>query len=437
MVRLTDPEFHGRLTGTPGSAAAAAFAADRLATAGLRPPAGSSDYFQRFPVTVAGVESASMELLPASAGGKPAVLVFFKDFLPMLFSGTGDVTGAVVFAGLGITAPALGRDDYAGVDVAGRVVMTVRGAPEDGRDWAAFDSHRARTANARAHGAAGFLFAEAAVANPNGDPVAGFPMATISEDLANALLADQKLTLEELRRVLAKGGVASFSTGRSVHLAVSARTARDGEGANVVGVLAGSDPTLAGEYVLIGAHLDHCGDWPVLLAGADDNASGSATVLEIARAASGLRPRPRRSLVFVLFGGEEEGLVGSRYFVQHPLPGLERCVAVFNLDMVGEGNGAWVAGGKNFPALFHALEEARDRFEPGMLLEAGLSQGEPRADHGPFQQAGIQAVSLFGVAGSHHGYHTGEDTVWWITPRTLEAMGRLVMGAAVALADAP
>jgi hypothetical protein len=435
VERLAGPEFAGRLTGTPGYMAAAKWMAGELRAAGLAAPAERPNYLQLFPVTVTGVESAAMELFPADEKGETRRLEYFKDFLPLLYSGSGDVTAEVVFVGFGITAPEMGRDDYAGIDVAGKVVMAVRGAPKDGRDWRAYDSHRARTANARAHGAAGYLFAESAVANPNGAPIADLPMADVSGEIGNAILASSKLTLEELNAVLEKGGVASFATGRKVHLTVKAGPSYESEGANVVGVVPGSDPRLAGEYVVVGGHLDHCGDWPALLPGADDNASGSATVLEIARATARLRPRPARSLVFVLFGGEEEGLLGSKFFVAHPPQGLKRCVGVFNLDMEGVGRGAWVAGGKNFPELFGLLEKARDRLEPGLKLIAGRSEGEARSDHGPFQAAGIPAVSLFGASESHHGTHTPEDSIWFVAPANMQAVGRIVFDAAVYAAD--
>jgi hypothetical protein len=436
VARLTSDEFGGRLTGTPGYAAAAAWAAGELRAAGLGPLPGMPDYLDRFPLTVAGIESASMELLPAKEGGERKALAYFHDFLPLLFSGSGDVTAEVVFVGYGITAPELGRDDYAAVDVTGKVVMAVRGAPDDGRDWLAHDSHRARTANARKHGAAAFLFAESAVANPNGEPIEGLAMAGVTDDVADGLLAGHGVTVAGLRKALAAGGVVSFATGRSVHLAVSARAPRRSEAGSVIAWLPGSDPGVASEYVIVGAHLDHTGDWPVLLPGADDNASGSAAVLEIARAAAHLAPRPRRSILFVLFGGEECGLLGSRALAGHLPASLGKCVGVYNVDMVGAGTGAYVSGGENFPPLYQALERARDRVQPGMPLTAGRSDGEPRADHGPFQAAGIPAVSLFGSGGNHHGYHTGEDSIWWITPKTMEAIGRVVLLAAVELANA-
>ena len=435
VEKLTAPELGGRLTGTPGYAAAAAWVAAELRKAGLAPLPGMPDYLHRFGHTLGGVESASMSVLPAKEGEASRTLELTKEFMPLLYSGSGDVTTEVVFVGYGITAPEMGRDDYAGLEVTGKVVMALRGAPDDGRDWLAHNSHRARTANARAHGAAGYLFAESAIANPNGVPIADLPMASVSEEIANTLLAGRNLTVADLRKVLATGGVATFATGRSVGLAVTAPPSREVEAGSVIGWLPGSDPALRSEYVIVGAHLDHVGDWPVLMPGADDNASGSATVLEIARAAARLSPRPRRSLLFVFFGGEETGLLGSRALATRPPQTLSKCVGVYNLDMVGAGTGAYVSGGENFPGLFQAIERARDRVQPGMPLKAGRSAGEPRADHGPFQAAGIPAVSLFGSGGNHHGYHSGEDTIWWITPKTMEAIGRVVLLAAVDLAD--
>jgi Zn-dependent M28 family amino/carboxypeptidase len=204
---------------------------------------------------------------------------------------------------------------------------------------------------------------------------------------------------------------------------------------NVVALLPGSDPSLRGEYIVLGAHLDHIGDWPQLNSGADDNASGSAALLEVARAAGAAGRAPRRTLVFVWFAGEEIGLLGADHFAGHPAAGLTTCKAVLNMDMVGAGDGAWVSGGENFPEIFDALKISRDRFAPGLKLKAGLIRGEARADHGPFFDRGVHAVSLFGMGGSHHGYHTADDTSWWITPKTIEGVARTVFGAAWDLAD--
>lgn len=435
---LSSPEFQGRLTGTDGFRKASAWVAAQAKAAGLKPLPGNPDYFQAFLVTIPGVEGAQMELLPADDKGQPQKLELFKEFMPILSSASGDVTAEVVFVGFGITAPELGRDDYAGLDVKGKVVVTLRGEPKDGHDWGKHNDSHVRYANAKAHGAAACLLADQAVASPNGEPLEGMPTGEVSSDFCNVLLAGKGLKAEDIRKVLEAGGLASFPTGRKVHFAVQARPPKRGEGRNVIAVLSGGDPKLKGDYILIGAHLDHCGNWPELLPGADDNASGSATVLEIAKAAARLSPKPKRTLVFCWFGGEEMGLLGSKYLAANPPPGLGRCVAMINLDMVGVGNGAYVASGKDFPEIGSALEAARDRRQPGFKLALGQSRGgESRDDHGPFQKAGLHAVALFGSGGSHHGYHTPDDTLYFITPKSMEAVGRIVLDASVNLADAP
>jgi putative aminopeptidase FrvX len=149
------------------------------------------------------------------------------------------------------------------------------------------------------------------------------------------LLPAQKLKVGEIRRVLEKGGTASFTTGRMVHFAVRASVRAEGQGFNVVALLPGRDRKFEGDYVVVGAHLDHVGTWPALCPGADDNASGAATLLEVARAMSGMKERPRRTVAFVWFGGEEMGLLGAKRFAKHPPEGLKRCLAVFNMEVIG------------------------------------------------------------------------------------------------------
>ncbi|MEW5763544.1 MAG: M20/M25/M40 family metallo-hydrolase [Acidobacteriota bacterium] len=437
VARLSSPEYAGRLTGTEGFERAGRWVAAEAAGAGLKAPAEFPDHLQPYPVLRVSMRAASMELIPADGQGEPRALTMFKDFMPILTSSAGEVTSEVVFAGFGITAPELGRDDYAGLDVKGRIVVVLRGEPKDGRDWSAYNDSHARYANAASHGAAACLLADQAVASPNGEPLTGTLTGEISTAFADELLAEKGLKCDDLRKALEAGGAVSFPTGRRLRYSVDAGPPVLSTGFNVLAVLPGSDPGLRGECVVLGAHLDHCGDWPRLLPGADDNASGSAALLEAARAAARLRPRPARSLVFAWFGGEEMGLLGSKHLAAHFPASLGRPVAVLNLDMVGAGNGAWVAAGQNHPAIYAALETARDRVEPTFQLKAGLSRGEARADHGPFLKAGIPAVSLFGMGGKHVGYHTPEDTVYFITPRTIEASARVALAAAILLADAP
>ncbi len=434
---LAAPGMQGRLSGTEGYRKAADWVVSEVRKAGLRPTDDFRDYLQPFTHGLGGVESASLTLLPAEGekDGKPAEAEVLKDWSPMLNGGSGDVTAEVVFVGYGFDAAARGRDDYAGVDVKGKVVLVLRGEPETG-EWKEHRSTIARTLAAARKGAAGLLLVDSPVISTNVGISRDLPEAMVSEAFADRLLAARKFTVAELKKVLSKGGTLSFATGRTVRFAVKGLPWREVTTHNVVAVLPGSDPSVKGEYVLVGAHLDHIGDWPRVNPGADDNASGAATLLEVARAAATLKARPRRSVVFVWFAAEELGLRGAEHFASHPPKGFEKCVAVLNLDMLGAGNGLYVAGGENFPEIKIAMEAARDRLAPGFGLKAGKIRGEGRADHAPFFEKGIHAVSLFGSGGEHHGYHSPEDTVYFVTPKTMESGGRTVLGAAVALADA-
>lgn len=434
---LASPELKGRLSGTEGYAKAVELVVSEVRKAGLRPPADLPDYRQPFPHPLGGVESASLTLLPAAdeKDGTPTEAEVLKDWSPMVNGGSGDVKAEVVFVGYGFDAAAEGRDDYAGVDVKGKVVLVLRGEPE-GREWKDHRSTVARTNAAARKGAAGFLLIDSPVTSTNVGLARGLPEGMVSEAFADRLLAGKKLTVAELKKVLSKGGTASFGTGRSVRLAVKGLPWREVTTHNVVALLPGSDPSAKGEYVVVGAHLDHIGDWPRLNPGADDNASGAASLLEVARAAASLKARPRRSVVFVWFAAEELGLRGAEHFAKNPPKGFEKCLAVLNMDMLGAGNGLFVAGGENFPEIKAAMEAARDRLVPGFDLRSGKIRGEGRADHAPFFEKGIHAVSLFASGGEHHGYHSPDDTVYFITPKTMESGARVVFGAAVALADA-
>ena len=435
---LADPGMQGRLSGTEGYRRASDWVVSEVRKAGLRAPEGLPDYRQPFTHGLAGVESASLTLLPLEGAKEkepaPAEAKLLEDYAPMVNGGAGEATAEVVFVGYGFHAPGAGRDDYAGVDVKGKVVLALRGEPEKG-EWKEHRSTTARTKTAASLGASGFLLVDGAVISTNVSISRDLPEAFVSDALADRLLAAQKVTVAELRKVLAKGGTASFGTGRSVRLSVKGLPWRDVTTNNVVAVLPGSDPALRGEYVLVGAHLDHIGAWPRLNPGADDNASGSATLLEVARAAASVKARPRRTIVFTWFAGEELGLLGAEHFASHPPAGLSKCVAVLNLDMLGTGTGFYVAGGENFPRIRKALEESRDRFAPGFTVRAGRIRGEGRADHAPFFEKGIAAVSIFSSGAEHHGYHTPEDTVYFIAPKAMETIGRTILGAAVSLSN--
>ncbi|MFQ5491623.1 MAG: M28 family peptidase [Phycisphaerae bacterium] len=363
---LASDECAGRLTGTPGVLRAAQYIALALDHGGLEPALGGS-YYQPFEFA-AGVEldekQTRLELLQPDTP-----LKLHEDFCPRTFSASGSAEGQVVFAGYGLVEPASGGrgyDSYKGLDVTGKIVLALRDLPEEvtperRQELALYAGDRYKAKLASDRGAKAFLL----VAGPNSayaGQVSKFrsgnrgsavtiPVASISGDLANRLLDGAGADLKQLQDMLDGGKVnphARVSLDRHVRLTFELdrlrKTCR-----NVVGLL---PPVGCDEYVCIGAHYDHIGTGEGLGSmakegekgkihnGADDNASGTSVVLEIAAAMAQARQssdpdKPRRGLLVALWSGEELGLVGSSYFVNHcPVP-LEKVSAYINFDMVG------------------------------------------------------------------------------------------------------
>jgi hypothetical protein len=441
---MASPEFAGRLTGHQGYAAAALWAAGKFKEWGLRPLGSKEGYLQSYPSPYTLIDSAEMTLLvpekPAEGPGglKEFKLDAGKDFLPLLFSDSGQAEAGLVFVGWGISAPELGYDDYAGLEVQGCFVLCFRGTPRpsDTR-FQEYDEHRRRMKTAQEKGAVGLVYIYPEVsANPNGDWLAGFLPAEISEKTADLLLKEKGLTVVGLKEDLAAyQRPLSFPLQARLRAKVEARHFEQGQGANVVGWLEGSDPKLKSECLVFGAHFDHCGrHLNMLFPGADDNASGSATVMEIARAFAALNPRPRRSVLFALFGGEEMGLQGSRYFADHlPFP-FKAVTAMFNFDMTGEGDGAWGGASAEPVWLKQAIEEADGQVKILRGLRVIRQVGVRSSDFAPFFVKGIPCASL-GSNGPHLAYHQAGDTIYRINPDIMADIAKLAFLAGCSLAD--
>ncbi len=420
---LAAERFEGRLSGSPGYAAAARWAALKFEDWGLEAPAGG--FLQPFSSPYTQVDKAEMSFVVA---GKESKLEAGKDFLPLLFSAPGRVSGTVVFAGWGISAPELGYDDYAGVDVRGKFVLCFRGTPDaDDKRFQHFDEHRVRMRAARDRGALGLIYIYPEVqANPNGEFLENFMPAMISEAAADLLLEPRKVKALELKEDLQTYGVPiSFACDARIDFLVETRHFPDGIGYNVVAYLQGSDPHLRDEYVILGAHLDACGrHLDILFPGADDNASGSAEVMELARAFSAARIRPRRSILFVLFGGEEMGLLGSTYFAQHLPAPIKKISAMFNFDMEGEGDRAFAQFSQEPAALKADIERADASVQiiEGSSVFKGV--GVRSSDFAPFFLQGIPCAAFYSN-GPHLLYHANGDSIFRVNPDILGAIGRL------------
>jgi Zn-dependent M28 family amino/carboxypeptidase len=318
-------------------------------------------------------------------GGAP---VDVKDWTPHGGSAEGEVEAEVVFVGHGISTRDERHDDYAGVDVRGRIALALAGAPAQlGRRV----SRAEKLAAARAHGAHALLLVEDALPDLTATPTASpIPSASVRPAAADALKGHRARLRVALERVEVRG-------------------------ANVIGVLPGRDPALADETVIAGAHYDHVGRVDgAVHPGADDNASGTAVLIGLARAFAAAAAAPR-TLVFAFFGAEELGLIGSGHYVKHPTRPLDRTVAMLNFDMVGRlRNEQLTAGGLDSGAGLRDVATGAASAS-GLTLVMRESPFGP-SDHVRFYRAGVPVVFLH--TGRHADYHRPTDT-----PDKLEIAG--------------
>jgi len=442
---LSSEKFAGRLTGHQGYTEAAKWAASKFKEWGLKPFSREAGYLQPYPSPYVIIDKAEMTLFleekqegtkePAS---QELRLEPEKDFLPLLFSDSGDHTADLVFAGWGISAPELGYDDYAGLDVKDKFVLCFRGTP-DGADrrYEPHDHHRARMKTAKDKGALGIIYIyEEIASNPNGDWIEGFTPAEVSFKVADMILKEKGILAADLRKDLSTyKKPLSFPLKARAHLNVEARPFPDATGYNVVGWVEGTDPKLRRECLVLGGHFDHNGrHMGLLFPGADDNASGSAAIMEIAEAFSKLSRKPKRSVVFALFGGEEMGLMGSTHFVDRLPPGIEKVDTMFNFDMVGEGDRSGFGYSDSVPELKALLEESDKQVRTLGRSYPIKGVGVRGSDHAPFYQKGIPVVS-FHSNGPHLHYHQTGDTIYRINPDMLADVARLAFVAGLSRAD--
>jgi hypothetical protein len=368
---LADSLLQGRAPGTPGYDIAARYVATELEGMGLHPGVSGS-WFQPVPLQKAVTDTAASSLV-LTVNGKEQKLADAKDYVLSTWfanpAGKGetkaeaDVSAPVVFVGFGVTAPDQKYDDYAGVDVRGKLVLMIYGAPSafPSTERAYYSDGIVKAKNAVAHGAVGELsimlpedwkrypwewlvpqvqVGEMHWLDKSGAPHDFFPElrgnALFSEKSGELLFAGAPKTLDQVLATARAGKPQGFALPVTAHVHTVAAQAVI-QSSNIVAELKGSDPKLRDQYVVYTAHVDHLGICPPVdgdnvCHGALDNASGTSTLLEIARAYSRLPQPPRRSVLFVFVTGEEMGLLGSDYFAHFPTVPLKSIVANVNID---------------------------------------------------------------------------------------------------------
>src|ERR1700689_1672927 len=430
---LASPDMRGRATGSPELEKAAAYIRDQFRGMKVKPVSGDS-YYQDFDVTTS-ARLGKKNDLTYSAGPDKDSLRFEQDFIPLNLSAAGEVSGNVVFAGFGITAPEYNYDDYSGLDVQGKIVVLLRHEPQefdeksvfDGKVYTAHSQIFSKAANAKIHGAKAVLMVND-VGTHSGDAddlekfgatagpgKAGIEFVQVKANVVNRWLALSGKNLEAIESDIDKTlHPESFALPEKLRLDMDVDIGRE---VKTVHNVAAYIPGETGEYVVIGAHYDHLGlgekfSMAPSLAGtvhpgADDNASGTAGVIELARWFS-TQPKHQRGILFLTFAGEELGLLGSGYYVNHPLLPLKDDVAMINMDMIGRirDRKVYVGGvgtGTTFAALLKKLGPKYD-FDADLTEKAGYGS----SDHTSFTTK--QVPVLFFFSGLHADYHKPSDT---------------------------
>ena len=445
---LCSEKYAGRLSGTKGYDDAAAWVAGRLAGWGLLPAGDSGTYYQDFPDPYTLVlPGAELALLPSAGvgSGQKKSYEIEKDFFPGSTSAGGEVTAEVVYVGYGISAPELNFDEYAGLDVKGKIVLAEVEVPVDpGKKpaefvkWRPYSFHQYKMENAREHGAVGVLY-NYPIVNPNCAYIADLLWTAVGEKVVGDIFQGSgrehgrgvKMIKKELRP-------RSFATGKTVTMKNVSEHHAEGVGRNVIAFLPGSDPSLKEETVILAAHLDHLGLNPSLMPGANDNASGVAVAMAVAQALAAFELRPQRTVAFIFFGAEEQGVLGSEFYLLHVPPPLKKAKAVINLDGVGRGKKIYALAAKNYPSLWKYFAAANHRFVGASVeKEYFHNRARPRLDAARFMWAGIPTVSF--SAGDapelpYPTYHTRRDAPDIITPAVMVELGKLIFAGLADLA---
>jgi hypothetical protein len=451
---LTQPKMEGRGDGTKGLTRAEHILAERYKDLGLQ-PAGKNGYLQSFVVTT-GAKLKGKNHFNVQTGEAKKELKLSQDYVPLSFSSSGTAAGPLVFAGYGATAEEFAYDDYAGIDVKDKLVLVLRYEPsgfaaKSGNQGLTRHSQLVTKAiNARNHGAKGLILVNGKLGEGEEDLLTRFGSISGPENVGILFAQVKNAIAEEWLRTTGKSlkdtqeqinsatKPGSFTLPDNVHatLAIGIENTR----ASVNNVLAYL-PGKTDEYVILGAHYDHLGRGtfdslaPSLIGqlhpGADDNASGTAGILELARILSPLKGRLDRGILFASFAGEELGLLGSAAWVKEPTRPLDKAVAMLNLDMVGriKNEKVYIGGVGTGSTLQKVLDQARG----DSTLKFEISQGGySSSDHTSFVSKRIPVLFFF--SGLHSDYHKPSDTWEKIDPKAAAGLLNIVGRAAVELA---
>ena len=425
---LASDELKGRDSGTEEIKEAADYIANEFSSYGIA-PAFNNNYFQEFSF-IKTIELTNKNNLAFKSNGNDLKLNLNEDYITVPFSGNADVNAKLVFAGFGISAPDLEYDDYAGTDVKDKIVVVIRNTPEPNVAHSGFDMHsalRKKTSVARDKGAAAIIFINPYDENKTSDDliefsydrggsIGGFSAVNVKRIFVEQLLQSEGINLKEVYdKIIETKEPSSFELQNSSAKISTEVKEVEAISWNVGGFIEGNDPELKNEWIIIGAHFDHLGmggegslyrgDEPQIHNGADDNASGTTGVLELAEKFASVKDQLKRSIAFFTFSGEELGLLGSNYLVNNlPFP-VEDAVTMINMDMIGrlKDSSLIVYGTGTSSSWKDILNKYNDY---GFKLTFN-DEGFGPSDHSSFY--GKKIPVLFFFTGTHEDYHKPSD----------------------------
>jgi hypothetical protein len=461
LTFLASDELGGRYTLSPSNLIAARYLASQLEFYGYRGAARDGSFFQRVPLSYRSVD-LPMSHVTLNVGGVKREFNYSDAFLAEVPANM-KITGPLTFVGYGVSSPAHGYDNYAGLDVSGKIVVIRSGEPEELKNVRLSENEHAEQA-ARAHGAIGaikipeaqtilawdqmksWMGGQQQLGLPPKTTASGgmFPEITAGPELIKAIAHAMGRESSDLAGNKLKP--AAIGASAEIKLKVEVKDAPPAQ--NVAGILEGADPKLKDEYVVFSAHYDHLqtSEKGEVYHGADDDGSGTVSVLEIAQALA-VGPRPLRSILIVFHTGEELGLFGSEYNTDYePVVPLEKLVADFNIDMVGrsrpEGDddprdarltdkdSIYIIGADKLSSELSKLNEetnldtARLKFDYTYNDERNPERFYYRSDHYNYARHGIPIIFYF--TGVHRDYHRPSDVVEKIDFEKMERIDRMI-----------
>ncbi|MBT8378126.1 MAG: M28 family peptidase [Ignavibacteria bacterium] len=449
-------DLKGRDSGTEELFEASNYIKDEFVSYGLKPLFNES-YLQEFSF-IKSIELTENNKFVFSVHGDQISPDLNVEYTTVPFSGNAAVEGNLIFAGFGISASDLDYDDYEGIDVTGKVIIVMRNTPESDVPHSEFDAYsplRKKASVARDKGAIGIIFV-----NPynghkkeddlidfeydRGGAITEFPVINVKRSLVEKLFAEEEITFNDYyNKIIKTKKSASFEFKNSTASIKTEIEEVESISWNVGGYFEGGDPELKNEQIIIGAHFDHLGmggdgslyrgDEPQIHNGADDNASGTTGVLELAEKFSSVKNNLKRSVVFLAVSGEELGLLGSNYFVNNmPFPS-ENAITMINMDMIGRlKDSSLIVYGTGTSSNWKDILNEQNKYKFNLSFN---DEGYGPSDHSSFY--GKKIPVLFFFTGTHEDYHKPSDDSENINAEGEEAILNYIFNVAMNIDQNP